>query len=100
MLIPATIKIGRQPYTVHEPQFSPMKGTYGAINYTMATLHIAKCCPHVGTLRSPRQRSETFWHEVVHGVLFDMNSPLWNDETFVTQFARTLSNAINSARFE
>ena len=100
MLIPATIKIGSTPFTVYQPRYSPMKGTYGAINYTLGTIHVAKRCPYGDKLRTPRQRSETFWHEVVHGILFDMDSPLHKDERFVTLFAMLLSNAINSARFE
>lgn len=41
----------------------------------------------------------TFWHELTHAILYEMNNELCHDETFVTEFADKLSGAIDSARF-
>jgi hypothetical protein len=100
MLIPDSLRIGKMHYKVYQPLFSPKPNTYGAINYHLHTLHVAKRAPFDGKARTPAQRSETFWHEVTHGILYDMGHPLFSDEKFVTAFARRLSAAINSARFE
>lgn len=100
MLIPKTIRIGPACYAIYQPKWSPMKGTYGAIYYSQQTIHIAQFCPVGLKQRTPLQRSETFWHELTHGILYDMRSPLHLDEPFVTAFAFRLSRAINSARFK
>ena len=42
----------------------------------------------------------TFWHELVHAILYDMNHPLYRDERFVTRFAQRLSQSIRTAKFE
>jgi hypothetical protein len=42
---------------------------------------------------------ETFWHEVVHAILYEMDSRLFSNERFVDTFAKHLSSAIRSARF-
>jgi hypothetical protein len=40
---------------------------------------------------------ETFWHELTHAVLYEMDHPLYRSEVFVTRFAQLLNKAINSA---
>ena len=42
----------------------------------------------------------TFWHEITHAILFEMGTPQFRDERFVTEFADKLSGAIDSAIFE
>jgi hypothetical protein len=44
--------------------------------------------------------NETFWHEITHSILYDMDDERWRDEEFVTQFSRRLALAIESAKFE
>lgn len=99
MLIPATIRIGGVTYAIYQPKWSPLKGTFGAIYYSNQTIHIARCLPLSTKRLTKAQRSETFWHEMTHGILYDMGSPLYRDEKFVTAFALRLSKSINSARF-
>lgn len=100
MIIPDSLRIGKVHYTVYEPLFSPKPHTYGSINYLLGNIYVAQRHPHNRRVRTPAQRSGTFWHEVTHGILYDMRSPLFNDEKFVTAFAQRLSATINSARFE
>lgn len=53
--------------------------------------------PH-GRAFSTEEVSQTFWHEVTHAILYDMNHPLWNDETFVDAFSQRLNEVVGSAR--
>jgi hypothetical protein len=48
---------------------------------------------------SEKVMQETFWHELTHAILHEMDHPLFRSEVFVTQFAKLLSQSINSARF-
>ena len=42
----------------------------------------------------------TFWHELTHAILDNMNrTELNNDENFVEEFSTRLAKAIQSARF-
>jgi hypothetical protein len=42
----------------------------------------------------------TFWHEVVHGILYDMGSRKNSDEIFVHGIATRLAQVVKSARFD
>jgi hypothetical protein len=53
--------------------------------------------PHRRTFK-PAEVSDTFWHELTHAILHDMNHPLWKNERFVSGFAERLNRAVNSAR--
>lgn len=47
--------------------------------------------------RQPQsQLLHTFWHEVMHAVLFYMNNPLWTDEAFVDNASGLLAQAIHT----
>ena len=39
----------------------------------------------------------TFWHEVTHAILYDMGSPLYKDEAFVTAFSNKLGQVVDTA---
>jgi hypothetical protein len=44
--------------------------------------------------------NESFWHELVHAILYDMDEHKLNrNEAFVTAFAKRLSEAVDSAAF-
>ena len=50
--------------------------------------------------RKPAEMHETFWHEITHAILHEMDETrLAFDERFVKQFGMLLSKAIDSARF-
>lgn len=99
MRIPKQIKIGRKWYTVEVVKFSDKYGTMGNCDYNERTITVAT---H-STLTRQRYKSEdiddTFWHEVVHCILKDMDNKLESNEKFVLAFANRLTKAINSARF-
>jgi len=69
----------------------------GHIDYGAKTISVAHYLDNIKL--SKHERSDTFWHELTHAILHDMDSRLVNDESFVTRFAYRLNNAINSAKF-
>lgn len=97
MKLPTSVRIGRTQYTV---QMKPMMlDKLGHISYKTNTIRIAT---HdvLGRRRRARDVSETFWHELTHGILHDMGpkwSALRDDEAFVIAFSRRLNAAIYSA---
>ena len=46
---------------------------------------------------TPSQRANTFWHELTHAILHDMDSELNYDEKFVSAFSDRLSQAVETA---
>lgn len=102
MKLPLELRIGRTWYTVIETTAIGEKA--GWLNPQIGTLKVATGVwkkPADGCrARQPAEISETFWHEVTHAILHDMEHPLWKDEKFVTDFSKRLSKAIDSARFK
>jgi len=109
MKIPSKVKVGRQWYTVQEPE--ALKGKFGDCNYTERVIRVAKnrlvidpigcgISNHYHTPYTVSERDNTFWHELVHAILHDMDSRRARDEIFVSRFANRLTEAINTAVFE
>lgn len=96
MQLPKTIKVSRTTYSVQQPKSLP-RMALGHIDYESRTIRIAKQAHNKAV--GKHERSDTFWHELTHAILHDMDSRLVNDEKFVTRFAYRLNNAINSAKF-
>lgn len=95
MVIPKTIAVGKTLYKVEEPR--EMYKCLGQINFDKKTISVAT---HAGRYRlADGERSDSFWHELTHAILHDMDHPLTRDEKFVTAFARRLNDAILSAEF-
>lgn len=92
--IPKKLKIGAHWYTVNTDQ-PPRKRALGTIYYKHKKINLAPLHLH----KSVDDLHDTFWHEVTHAVLHEMNNPLYRDEWFVTQFSGILNKAIKSARF-
>ena len=90
--IPRRIRVGARMYSVDIVQSMQRSRDLGRIWYESGTVHILK--------RKPEQMCDTFWHEIVHAILYDMDSRLYNDEKFVTEFAGRLARAIKSAEFK
>lgn len=96
MKLPRSIKIGKTRYTV--AWFDAMLEQMGLFRPVLRVINVA--IRKRGKPRKPEAIAETFWHEVTHAILHDMDHPLWKDEKFVTAFSKRLSKAIDSARFE
>lgn len=99
MIIPQTIKLGKTCYTIAQPLETPKAATRGRIVYDIQLIEIAKRCNVTGRRFSPKERTETFWHEITHGILHDMGHHLAYNEQFVTAFSKRINNALHSAKF-
>lgn len=99
MKLPQTIKIGQRHYTVAQPQSIRRPAVKGDIDFADRVINVARYSNPGNYKYTPKERGETFWHEVTHGILHDMDHPLYSDEKFVTAFANRLNNAIHSAKF-
>ena len=98
--LPKTFKIGRHTYVVHSPTMMAKPATRGEICYEMGSIQVGKQCNVTLRKYSKKERAEIFWHEVTHGILFDMGHPLAFNEKFVDAFSKRLNNAIHSATFD
>lgn len=99
MKLPTTLRVGRRLYTVRAPARLTAARINGRTIPTAALMEVATQSMRRRP-RSPAEISETFWHELTHAILAEMGSPLYRNEAFVTQFAKHLSTAVQSARFE
>lgn len=86
---PPKVKIGKYTYTIkHDPALR--SSLLGHISYASRTIQLT-------TKRiANAELSEVFWHEVTHGILHDMRSPLAYNERFVTAFGKRLNDAVRS----
>lgn len=100
MKIPKSITVGKKKYTVKQIPKMSSKGAMGAINYRDNHIFIATHS-NVRDVRFKREEIyDTFWHELTHAILKDMNTDLESNEYFVSNFSKRLTEAILSARFK
>jgi hypothetical protein len=105
MKIPKEITIGRKTYMVQMSDNLINGKQMGQIDYNN---YVMKIVTHATYKRSngtevhikfsDEEVHDTFWHELTHGILHEMNHPLRDNESFVTKFANHLSHAINTAQ--
>lgn len=94
MLIPRRFRLRRKTFIVHSARANePVRGrTFPKRRTLYVHTHDV-----YGNSYTPEQRSETFWHELTHAILHEMKHPQWNDEVFVTKFAKLLDEAVRTA---
>jgi hypothetical protein len=97
--IPRRMRVGKRMYSVEIVEALIEKSWKGAVNYDKRHIRIGRNSNLTGNPFTPAQVNETFWHEVTHAILYDMDSPLYKNESFVNAFASRLSKAIDSAKF-
>lgn len=85
MQIPTKIKLGNQQYHINKTKLP--RGVRGQVYPVMGLIEMATDEPYV------------YWHELTHAILYEMNSDLWRDEKFVTQFSKLLTQSIKTAKF-
>ena len=100
MVIPKQMKIGKKRYKVTVVPKMPIKNDMGRTYYAQQEIMVGLAHNPTGIPYSHAQINETFWHEVTHAILFEMNSPLAFNERFVDQFGYMLSKAIFTAKFK
>jgi hypothetical protein len=96
---PSSPKIGNRRYEV-KVQRHTSRATMGEVNYTYGFIRSATHSTRTGRKFRRAEVHDTFWHEVTHGILWEMGHRLYQNEKFVGQFANLLNRAIESARFE
>ena len=98
--IPVRIRVGKQMYSVDVVESMRRKATMGRTYYDAGRIEIGASSNTTGRKFTDAEIDDTFWHEVTHAILYDMNHRLYNDEKFVTEFAGRLAKAIKSAKFK
>jgi hypothetical protein len=96
MPIPNKIKVGDKWYKIEKVEV--IAGCKGDVTYEDKTIRIASRSANYAYTAD--EQINTFWHELTHTILKDMDSKLEADELFVTAFADRLHNAVKSAKFE
>jgi len=102
MRIPKKVKVGRTNYRIYTLKVGWMDkvGAMGEIDYDTKEITIA-----ARSSRKPHRKfskeeiADTFWHEITHAILKDMDSKLHANESFVTKFANRLTTVISTAKF-
>jgi hypothetical protein len=99
--IPKQVVIGNTPHLVcTKPDvLVGKKLCRGSFDEETHTITIAQGNIKRGYVYEADERSNTFWHELTHAILYDMDNKLTHDEKFVTAFADRLDQAIKTARF-
>ena len=98
--LPRSLKIGTRRYKVVVQQQIGPPGRMGEADHSKGLITVATHSSRSGRKFRPTEVHDTFWHEVTHGILYEMRHHLWRSEKFVTRFANLLTHAIESARFE
>jgi len=100
MKIPKQVTIGKTKIKIDQPESLRVnkQACRGCFDRADNSIDVAKKDVR-GNKYDKDERSETFWHELTHAILYDMGNKLTHDEKFVTAFADRLDQAIKTARF-
>jgi hypothetical protein len=98
--IPTRIKVGKTWYDINTVKHMQKQGVVGGTWYKEKLIEVATHSNVRGVRFKKEDVYDTFWHELTHAILKDMNSKLEADEKFVTAFSERLTKAIISARFD
>jgi len=98
--IPKRIRVGQKEYSIEVVEAMLDKRLAGEVNYHERLIQLSMRNGRTGRLFHPAFIHETFWHELVHAILDDMDEDKLNrNERFVKEFATRLATAIRTARF-
>jgi hypothetical protein len=97
MKIPKEITVGKKTYKITRPQTIQDPSAYGRTYFDENRIELA-LYDNRGNTYAPEEVDDTFWHELVHCILYDMGHDLCENERFVTAFAHRLTDAVNSAK--
>ena len=99
MKLPKKIRVGKRLYTVNQMKQLDTKGIMGEVDYELRRIDVATHSSLSGRRFKREDVMDTFWHELTHAILKDMNHPYEANEKFVANFSSRLNKAIQSARF-
>jgi hypothetical protein len=98
MKLPTKIRVGRRLYKIHQVKQID-NGLMGEVDYDTKEIAVATHSSLSGRRFKREEVMDTFWHELTHAILKDMNHPYESNEKFVLEFSSRLNKAIQSARF-
>lgn len=98
MKIPTKIRVGRRLYKINQVK-QIADGLMGEVDYELKQIDVATHSSLSGRRFKREEVMDTFWHELTHAILKDMNHPYESNEKFVLEFSSRLTKAIQSARF-
>lgn len=98
MELPKRITVGETVYTVKE--VDTLCGICGYVDYDDAEICVARKSGYTKRAYKQEVIDDTFWHELVHAILYEMKHKLYNNDAFVSAFANILTKAVNSAEFK
>ena len=98
--IPIRIRVGTKLYSVDVVESMRRKRDMGRTYYGENRIEVGTFSNVTGRKFTKDEIDDTFWHELTHAILYEMHSPLYDDEKFVTEFAGHLAKAIKSAKFK
>jgi len=99
--LPRSIRVGKKRYSIDVVETMMQRGGMARVHYDENRIEIGKRSNKTGRKFGKKEMNDSFWHELVHAILYDMDAHRLNkNEQFVTEFANRLSKAIDSARFE
>ena len=97
--IPKLVRIGQKKYSIEVVEAMLEKSWQGSVAYGPQRIKIARTSNVSGRPFADHELQATFWHEITHAILYDMNNKLYKNEAFVSEFADRLAQAIKTARF-
>lgn len=96
--IPKRIRVGHKEYSVEVVEAMLDKRLAGEVNYHERLIQVGMRNGKTGRSFTPGFMQATFWHEVVHAILDDMDEDKLNrNEKFVQEFSKRLAQVIRSA---
>jgi hypothetical protein len=96
-MIPRSIKVGKRRYDVSRAPAQRYRYALGYIEYIPQQIHVHTMRKN-GKHISAAKQQETFWHELTHAILYEMQHKLRSNEAFVTKFSKLLHQSIKSAK--
>ena len=98
--IPIRIRVGTKMYSVDVVESMRRKRDMGRTYYSAQRIEVGTSSNVTGRAYTADEIDDTFWHELVHAILYEMQHNLYDNERFVTEFAGHLAKAIKSAKFK
>ena len=100
--IPLAFKLGGKRYKVVEVDSLKSAGgrsLMGQVNYEKHTITVATHNARTQRKYDKGEIGNSFLHEMVHAILYDMDHKLTTDECFVTNFADRLQEALETFKY-
>lgn len=99
MKIPSEFKIGALAYKVQIKKKINRSGHCWGRSYLGPRVIVLATHGSKGAL-TKSEMVATFWHEVMHCMLFQMGHALWKDEAFVDAVGMNMEHLLRTAKFK